>query len=130
MKRFFPLLLLMALSLSLAACSLIAGGSNGSETEAQQVETRVTLVCSQECRQFGQCGVNDNDEAMVLGHSASPSLTGHDRLFPADQAVILLQRQAREAGTQARAQIPVTFFNVRTEDGSQVGWVAGWCVSE
>jgi len=130
MKRLLPLLLLMALSLSLAACSLMADGSNGFETEAQQVETRVTLVCSQECRQFGQCGIDDSDAAMVLGHSASPNLTGHDRLFSADEEVILIQRQAREATTQSRAQIPVTFFNVRTQDGAQVGWVAGWCVRE
>jgi hypothetical protein len=119
----FPLLFLLCLLL--VAC----GSPSDEAAETQQVGTQRLLVCTDECRQRGQCGQNQNQEWVVLGHNEFPHTSGHNISFPDNQEVGIAQTQMRQLRTIAGQQLlTANFYYVTLLDGSRAGWVAEWCV--
>jgi hypothetical protein len=125
MKHYWRFPLLSFLCLLLVAC----GASSDEAAETQPVDTQRLLVCTDECRQRGQCGQNQNQEWVVLGHNESPQTSGHNVLFPNNQEVGIAQTQMRQVRTSAGQQLmTANFYYVTLLDGSRAGWVAEWCV--
>lgn len=115
------------MSLLLSACGLLGGDQEATEADVQQAEIRLRLECTDSCRERGQCGVLENEETVVLGHSVSPHTTNHDVLFPNGTIVTEMQTQSRTASSQVEERLNILFHEVRADDG-QRGWVADWCV--
>ena len=115
------------MSLLLVACGLLGGDQGDTEGEVQQVETQLRLECTEQCRERGQCGLLENEDMVVLGHSASPHTINHDVLFPNGTVVVEIQTQSRTASSPTEERLNILFHEVRA-DNSQRGWVADWCV--
>jgi hypothetical protein len=129
MKHSWRFSLLSFLCLLLVACA--AASNEAGEAEVQQVGEPRRLLCADECRQRGQCGLNQDQQLVVLGHRESPHITDHNVFFPDGQEVGMLEIQPRQLQTVlGREPLSVHFYRVTTPDNSRTGWVAGWCVDE
>jgi hypothetical protein len=121
-------LLLAAMMLLVVAC----GGGAGTGA-AIQPQSQARLVCTQECRDRGQCGTSLDGRIFVLGREFEPAVDAHDRLFPQETVVTINGGEIRTlqpirpepAGGEP---FPHTFYHVTTIDGSKSAWISSWCV--
>lgn len=106
-----------------------------SEDQAS-LPTQVFLECSTDCRDRGQCGVTEDDEAVqvILGAADGPAVEpdSHDRYFVEGTAVEVLATQMRELEQVDGFRFEHKFSNVEERnafgDIVRTGWVADWCV--
>ena len=87
-----------------------------------------TLVCSEACRDRGQCGTTLEGEVVLL-HSAWPATRDHDVAIPANTPVIITNvlTETMTAVNDPVQTFPLYYYNVAAQDGS-FGWAPGWCV--
>ena len=126
------------LLLLLTSCGggLFGGGDDAAPADGSAVDAAIeavpqsgTLSCNELCGAEGQCGTRADGTAVVLGHSVQPATRDHDRLFPVNTPLLILNRQPRLVQRITGEQLTVDFFQVQLNDGSVGGWVAGWCVN-
>lgn len=123
-----PLLLaLLLILLGVVAC----GGGNDDQAQdgSQPVTDRPALVCSQTCRDQGQCGSSTDRGTVVLLRRNEPAVDGHDLAVTENTTVELLDVQPRTVvQTVDGSEFQLNFFKVRIPDRNNVeGWVASWC---
>jgi uncharacterized low-complexity protein len=106
-----------------------------SQDETQEPE-QVTLVCSQECAERGQCGEaqGGNDAAVVLGGKDAPAVEAnqHDVVFLAgSRANVQSSMEATLIDNDGR-EFTQSFSRVEAlnpmGDIAETGWVAEWCI--
>lgn len=119
------------LILGLVFFLLTACGGGGAEEnpDATPPPPVAQTVCSELCRNQGQCGNNADGQPVVLGRDDQPSTRDPNQLFPHEASVNKLNMQEKIVRN------PVTtieenwqFFQVQMVDSGQIGWVAGICV--
>lgn len=120
-------LLLTAIVLLVVACG---GGEAGAVIQPQ---SQARLVCSQECRDRGQCGTSLDGRTFVLGREFEPAVDAHDRLFA--QETVVTVNGGEERTLQLIQPEPVggeqfqhIFYHVTAIDGSKSSWVSSWCI--
>jgi hypothetical protein len=127
MKRHLSILLGIGLLLGL----LVACGRGEPLLGNQaQIEGNGRLLCSQSCAERGQCGYNENQQEVVLGHSASPATQNHNQLFQTNQIVTVNFSEDRQVEPVIAGEpFTLRFYYITDGDGLQAGWVAGWCIA-
>jgi hypothetical protein len=118
----------------LSACSLIGGGDDEAAqltlgSEGDLVPGSAALICSQECRDRGFCGIAEQG-TMVLLSSFGPATRGHDMAVLDRTTVNIEFGQPQTAFTVLTNEpVPINYYAVNVpERGS--GWVAGWCIGQ
>lgn len=125
-------LLAAAMSLLLVGC--FGGGNNNEEAAAEQpavapiVLPQTTLVCSEMCSQNGQCGQGVDGRVYVLARSDQPNTQNHDRIFPVDTAVEILQSEQRNIQRPGSEPVPQPFTLINLVNEQKTGWVVDWCI--
>lgn len=122
-----PVVLLLALSLLLAAC--------GDEVAPLAVDEVAKLVCSDDCLARGQCGRLLDDRLAVLANEGLPAVWAHNRFFLAETLVTVREVSQREL-IASRDQVPLTteatafpHLFYRVEGEGKNAWVSEWCVT-
>lgn len=106
----------------------------GSDEEA--VGTSVTLVCSADCRDYGQCGttVELPGVEVVLGGLDAPAVEAqtHDQFIPAGATVEIRETRSERLEQANERQFDENFHRVEWRnsigDIQKTGWFADWCV--
>jgi hypothetical protein len=122
-KRIF---LVMVVGGLLAACS------NGAPRLGHEValEDSGQLLCSEACSVRGQCGYDANLQEVILAHTGSPATQNHNLILSANQSIAINFSEERQVAPVVSGEpFPLRFYYVTSADGTQVGWVAGWCVA-
>ena len=96
----------------------------------------VTLVCSQECADRGQCGEaqSGNDAVVVLGGKDGPAVEAnqHDVVFLAGSAATVRSSMEVTLLDSDGREFKETFSRVEAlnpmGDIAETGWVADWCI--
>lgn len=119
--------LFTAALLILTACSLLnRGPALGDTTELQ---SQAMLTCSLACAERGQCGTAPDGTKMILGGQFGPIVENHERLFPANTAVTIIESRVEAVQTLATGeQFELRFYHILPPDRPD-GWVAGWCLA-
>ena len=106
-------------------------------TPEEPVPEFVTLVCSQDCADRGQCGTTqgENEAVVVLGGKDGPVVEPdrHDVLFLAGATVeVKGSMEVDLAQVEGGEGFPQTFSRVEwlnpMGDITETGWVAEWCI--
>jgi hypothetical protein len=128
MSRLRPTLTLVALLLLalLAAC--------GGDPVPLAVDEPAVIDCTDECADRGQCGRLVDDRLAALGHSAGPAVTGHDRFFVHETAVVVREVSERQlvgasSGIPLEGATPFPHLFYRVEGEGKNAWVSEWCVA-
>lgn len=125
------LILLLVLSLLVVSCGrrdedavFLLG------TEGVTLQGAATLICSDPCRDSGQCGTIDATW-VVLASSSGPATTLHDLTFPVDVNATILanQMQIVQSVSDPSQESRLVFYAVDVPEFGQ-GWVAGWCIGQ
>lgn len=97
----------------------------------------VTLVCSRECAERGQCGTaqGDNQAPVVLGGKDGPIVEPkqHDVFFISESSVeVKGKMEVTLVEREGEVEIKHTFSRVEwvnpMGDVVETGWVAEWCI--
>lgn len=89
------------------------------------------LVCSQECRDRGQCGQTNDGTPTVLLNLEGPAVAPeeHDLAIAADTGVEVREVRTQTVVEQASGNgIPVNFYRVFIPERNTEGWTAAWCI--
>lgn len=128
---------LVLLALVLSACSIIGrGNEEGGGTAAilgqdTALGGEALLLCSQECRDRGFCGVTDTNARMVLLYSQGPSTQNFDVAIPDNTLVPILGLEPQPAILRStEEQLLVNYYVVSNPANGQAAWVAGWCIGQ
>ena len=89
-----------------------------------------TLKCSDGCRDSGQCGTIDT-AWIILSSTTGPATTSHDRTFPDNSAVEIIQQRMEIVQSVSDPSLTdrQAFYEVNVPDLG-TGWVAGWCIGQ
>ena len=106
----------------------------GNEQEA--VGSNVKLVCSADCRSYGQCGttVELPGIEVVLGGLDAPiaAANEHNQFIPAGAIVEVRETRSEKLEQVNGRQFDLNFFRVEWRnsigDIQKTGWFAEWCV--
>jgi hypothetical protein len=127
-QRICLLILLSGSFFVLNACSVLKIiQDEQQEADSSKVE-EATLICSEECQDRGQCGLDELGSEFVLLAGSAPTLENHDQAYQANTPVTIVGKEDRSI-IQVSSGVPVDapFYNVVLPDGGQA-WVAGWCL--
>jgi hypothetical protein len=127
--RSIGLSVLLVLLLLLGGC-VFGGGDDPKLGHVTLLRDSGTLVCSQACRNRGQCGTTADQGEVVLLHSAWPATRNQDVAIPANTPVVITSvlTETMTAVNDPTQVFPLYYYNVSVPDGSGAGWVPGWCV--
>ena len=86
------------------------------------------VVCSDECHDRGQCGLDEEGREFVLMGLASPTLEGHEKAVPANSPVTIVGKEIQPIiEVSSSDSVEMSFYSVILPDSTQ-GWVADWCI--
>ncbi len=130
-RRVRPFLLHFSLALFFLTvtlgCSLLNRDTPAPVPEGQAGQ--VTLVCSQECANRGQCGQTTDGRTVILGHPERPAVSDHQMIFNADTAFPMVSANTQRVQVIATGeQFDAQFYLITRPEDGRSGWVAGWCV--
>lgn len=127
-KRACTLVLLSSAFLVLSACSVLKIIQDEEPEAASSEVKEATLICSEECQDRGQCGLDELGSKFVLMSKSAPVLENHDQAFQTDTLVTIVGDEIRSViQVSNNAEIDTPFYRVALPDGGQA-WVAGWCL--
>lgn len=112
----------------LVGCSVVnlIGGDDAPTDDLLQESS--ILICSQECSQRGQCGINEDGDEMVLLSESAPGVVDHDVAAISGTPVSVTQQtELTVVQVQDGSRIQTPFYLVEVP-GARLGWVAGWCL--
>lgn len=121
---------LLALTLwFLTACGLL--NRTPAMGDAVELQGPAVITCSPTCAARGQCGTTPDGDQVVLGGQNGPTVEEHDRLFPANMNVNIIESRVQVvefvAPVQPAAPFELRFYHVLPPDRPD-GWVSGWCL--
>src|SRR5690606_28179854 len=92
-RRPVSLFVLFALMALLGGC--VFGGSDPTLGHVTLLQNNGTLVCSEACRDRGQCGSTLEGEVVLL-HSARPATRDHDVAIATNTSVMIMEVRTEE----------------------------------
>ncbi len=135
--RLFSLgMILLILAATLAACNLLKATSLVKLGYETALGGQAYLVCSQACRDRGQCGIATRGDvqpfAGVLVHAYGPATRNHSNLASHNSVVDVLEVSEQPLALELnhQQQFLLNFYRVRVRDFGLEGWVAGWCIAD
>jgi hypothetical protein len=127
-QRICLLFFISSTFLVLSACSVLnIIQDEQPEADPSKVEN-ATLICSEECEDRGQCGLDEQGSAFVLMSKSSPVLENHEQAYQTNTPVSIVGDEIHSViQTSDSAEIETPFYRIILPDGGQA-WVAGWCL--
>lgn len=124
------------LFISLLIFTACLGGRGSDDNTVTGAEVAIalgsqgTLVCSESCLQWGQCGSRvDGTGEVILAGRGGPLVASHELIFPTGTVVQVEGQDVRTLQPAVGGEMfEVPFYYVVTADATKGGWVAGWCV--
>lgn len=104
------------------------GGGEAESAETAVPQEKTQLLCTDSCKDQGQCGTLLDTTIVVFAHNDQPATRDHNLFFPHESVTLAIDAQERLVQKADGSQETVLFRRVSTEDGSKSGWVANWCM--
>jgi hypothetical protein len=125
--RIYLFLLMIFAALILNACSVLKLAQDEAPDSISRENLDLSLVCSEECSDRGQCGITDTGEVFVLLATHEPALIDHDLALAANTKITITQEETLTVlQVTDEEQFVVPFYKVLAPDRREA-WVAGWC---
>lgn len=129
---------LLFLLVVVTACDLLPFSQPVSRLgyEANPLSGQAYLVCSQACRDRGQCGeVIAGPEApftAVMVNVGGPATRNHSNLASFNSLVNIIETRDEVliAELDSQNQFTLRFYHITIPNLNLDGWVAGWCVAD
>ena len=126
-RRIYLFLLMIFSALILNACSVLKLIQDEGPESSIREDPDLSLVCSEECSDRGQCGKTDTGEVMLLLATHEPALINHDVALAENTNITITQEETLTVLQVAdEEQLEVSFYKVLAPDRREA-WVAGWC---
>lgn len=127
-QRICLLILLASTFFVLNACSVLKIIQDEQPEEDSSKVEEATLICSEECHDRGQCGLDELGTEFVLMAESAPALENHDQAVQANTPVTIIRKEVRSViRTISGVPLDTPFYNIVLPDDGQA-WVAGWCL--
>ncbi len=126
-RRIYLFLLMIFSALILNACSVLKLIQDEGPESSIKEDPDLSLVCSEECSDRGQCGKTDTGEVFVLLATHEPALINHDMALADNTKITITQEETisvLQVADEERLEVP--FYKV-LGPGRQEAWVASWC---
>ncbi len=138
MRRILTWALWILLIVALAAVIYFVWTQLIADGDEELVGTSVTLVCSAECKDRGQCGrtLESPQLEVVLGGLDGPAVEAntHDRFIPAGATVEIKETRTEKVEQINGRQFDEDFSRVEWRnnigDIQKTGWFANWCIEQ
>ncbi len=104
--------------------------------EANPLSGQAYLVCSQACRDRGQCGeVVAGPEApftAVMVNVSGPATRNHSNIASFNSLVTIIETRDETviAEPNSQNQFILRFYHINVPNLNLDGWVAGWCIAD